>query len=50
MSVRRRTWNNPDGTTGEAWVADYIDQHRKRHTKSFKRRKDADAYHAQGER
>jgi len=46
MSVRRRIWNNPDGTTGEAWVADYVDQHHKRHTKSFKRRKDADAYHA----
>lgn len=47
MSVRRRTWSNPDGTTGEAWVVDYFDQHRKRHTKAFKRRKDADAHHAQ---
>jgi integrase len=31
---------------GEAWVVDYIDQYRKRHLKTFKRRKDADAYHA----
>jgi integrase len=46
MSVRRRTWSNPDGSVGEAWVVDYIDQHRKRHHKSFKRRKDADAYRA----
>ena len=46
MSVRRRTWNNPNGTTGKSWVVDYVDQYRKRHTKAFKRRKDADAYHA----
>ena len=46
MSVRRRTWANPDGTEGEAWVVDYTDQHRKRHLKTFKRRRDADAYHA----
>jgi integrase len=46
VSIRRRTWTNPDGSVGEAWVVDYVDQHRKRHLKTFKRRKDADAYHA----
>ena len=29
---------------GEAWVVDYVDQYRKRHLKTFKRRKDADAF------
>ena len=46
MAIRRRTWNNPDGSVGEAWVVDYRDQHRKRHLKAFKRRKDAAAHHA----
>ena len=46
MSVRRRTWTNPDETVSERWVVDYVDQHRKRHLKAFKRKRDADAYHA----
>ena len=46
MAIRRRTWLNPDGSKGEAWVVDYRDQRRKRHIKAFKRRKDADVYHA----
>ena len=28
------------------WVVDYVDQHGKRHIKTFDRKKDADAYHA----
>jgi integrase len=46
MSIRRRTWKNGDGSRGEAWLVDYVDQHRHRHTKNFDRRKDAEAYHA----
>ena len=46
MSVRRRTWTSPDGSPGEAWVADYVDQAGHRRTKSFKRKRDADAFHA----
>jgi integrase len=42
MSVRKREW----GKDGEAWVVDYFDQNRKRRLKTFKRKKDADAYHA----
>jgi integrase len=45
MSVRRRSWTNRDGSPGEAWVVDYVDQHGKRHLKSFQRKRDADAYH-----
>lgn len=46
VTVRKRTWLNPDGSMGAAWVVDYRDQHRQRHVKSFKRRKDADAHQA----
>jgi len=46
MSVRQRTWTKPDGTAGLAWVVDYVDQHSKRHLKTFRRKRDADAYHA----
>jgi integrase len=46
MSIRRRTWRNRDESRGEAWVVDYTDQRGHRHTKSFDRRKDADAYHS----
>jgi hypothetical protein len=42
----RRSWTNGDGSSGEAWVVDYVDQHSKRHTKAFSRKRDADAYHA----
>jgi integrase len=45
MSVRKRTWRNGVGTPGEAWIVDYVSQDGKRHIKSFKRRRDADAYH-----
>lgn len=42
-SVRKRTWISP---TGEkfGWIVDYRDGAGKRHTKQFKRKKDADAW------
>ena len=45
VSVRRRSWVGR-GERKEAWVVDYVDQHRTRHIKTFARKKDADAYHA----
>jgi integrase len=45
VAVRKRTWNNRDGSQGEAWVVAYTDRAGKRRIKSFKRRRDADAYH-----
>jgi integrase len=44
MSVRRRTWQNQDGTQGEAWVVNYTDQAGIRRLRSFGRRKEADAF------
>jgi integrase len=44
MSVRKRTWTNARGDAKEAWVVDYVDQVGKRRLKTFKRKKDADAY------
>jgi integrase len=46
MSVRKRSWKTPNGEGREAWVVDYSDQHGDRHIKTFARKKDADAYHA----
>jgi integrase len=46
MSVRRRTWQNGDGSQGETWVVAYTDRDGKRRIRSFDRKKDADAYHA----
>ena len=46
MSVRKRTWENGDGSQGEAWVASYTDQGGKRRIKSFDRKRDADDFHA----
>jgi integrase len=45
MSVRKRTWTNADGPQ-EAWIVDYVDQHGKRHIKTFAKKKQADAHHA----
>lgn len=42
MSVRKRTW--AEGKS--AWVVDYTDQIGKRHTKTFRKKKDADQYEA----
>ena len=46
MSVRKRVWRNRDGSQGEAWVAEYRDRAGAPHIKSFKRRRDAERYHA----
>src|SRR5262245_59880955 len=47
VSVRRRTWTAPNGEHKEAWIVDYRDQHGDRHIKTFARKTDADAHHAQ---
>jgi integrase len=47
MSVRKRSWKTPAGESRSAWVVDYTDQLGTRHLKTFDRKKDADAYHAQ---
>jgi integrase len=47
VSIRKRNWIAPNGERKEAWVVDYRDQHGARHIKTFARRKDADAEHAQ---
>jgi integrase len=47
MSVRKRSWVTDRGESREAWVVDYSDQLGQRHLKTFARKRDADAYHAQ---
>jgi integrase len=49
-SIRKRAWRNKDGAQ-TAWVADYFDQIGKRHIKTFKTKKKADAWlvNARGE-
>jgi integrase len=42
-SVRKRTWRS-GGKVRTAWVVDYFDQHGKRHIKTCKTKKEADAY------
>lgn len=44
MSVRKREWATSKGEKKEAWVVDYTDQRGARILKTFKRKKDADAY------
>jgi integrase len=44
MSVRRRKWITRKREEKEAWVVDRIDGNGKRHLKTFKLKKDADAY------
>jgi integrase len=46
VSVRKRSWKSKTGETKEAWIVDYRDQAGERHMKTFERKKDADAYHA----
>src|SRR5215469_10735722 len=43
-TVRKRIWTTRKGATKTAWVADYFDQKRKRHTKQFPTKKAADAW------
>ena len=47
MSVRKRTWTTAKGEKKEAWIVDYVDQDSDRHIETFKRKKEADAFHAQ---
>src|SRR5260370_5116002 len=53
MSVRKRTWATESGEAREAYVVQYSTPEpdkrgkRKRHIKTFDRKKDADAFHAQ---
>ena len=44
MSVRKREWTTRKGEAKEAWIVDYTDQEGERHIKTFKRKKEADAY------
>jgi integrase len=44
MSIRKRSWTTRQGEAREAWIVDYVDQHGRRHIKTFKRKKDADHY------
>lgn len=44
MSVRRRTWTTPKGEEKSAWVVDYFDQTGKRRLKTFRLKKEADAF------
>jgi hypothetical protein len=50
MSVRQRIWKNSKDEPKEAWVVDYTDQAGKRRLKTFKKKKEADAYHARAPR
>jgi integrase len=44
MAVRKRTWTTRAGEAKKAWVVDYVDQHGRRHIKTFQQKKRADAY------
>lgn len=46
MSVRKRVWTTPKGEEKSAWVVDYVDAKGKRRLKSFKLKKQADAFAA----
>src|SRR5258707_12571582 len=53
MSVRKRTWETESGEKRSAYLVQYstaeLDKRgkRKRHIKTFERKKDAEAFHAQ---
>jgi integrase len=42
-TVRKRTWKSA-GEVKTAWIADYLDQEGKRHIKTCKTKKEADAF------
>jgi integrase len=46
MSVRKRSWTTESGEDKTAWVVDYSSQGQRR-LKTFLKKRDADAYHAQ---
>jgi integrase len=43
-TIRKRTWTTRKGEEKTAWVADYFDQHRKRHKRQFATRRAADVW------
>jgi integrase len=43
-TIRKRSWTTRKGETKTAWLADYFDQTRKRHTKQFTTKKAADIW------
>jgi integrase len=45
MSIRKRQWTTRLGEQKSAWIADYFDQHGKRHIETFARKRDAEARH-----
>lgn len=46
MSVRKREWTTPKGEAKSAWVVDYTDTNGRRRLKTFKLKKQADAFAA----
>ncbi|KAB2700011.1 site-specific integrase [Ochrobactrum sp. Kaboul] len=46
MSIRERTWTTK-GVAKTAWVCDYVDQKGKRHLKTFRTKKEAEAFDSQ---
>ena len=46
MSVRRRSWQNRDGSRSEAWVVGYTDRAGVRRLKTFERKRDAEVFEA----
>jgi integrase len=44
MSVRKRTWKTSAGEGRHAWIVDYADQAGKRRMKTFRLKKEADAF------
>ena len=46
MSVRKREWTAPNGQQKSAWIVDYFDGSGKRRLKTFRLKKDADAFAA----
>jgi hypothetical protein len=43
-TVTKRIWKKASGEEETAWVVRYADQNKKWHLKTFKKKKDADAY------
>lgn len=46
MSVRKRSWRTGSGDERTAWIVDYVDTRGKRRRKTFKLKKEADAFAA----
>jgi integrase len=44
MSIRKRTWTTSKGEERSAWLVDYVDQNQKRRAKSFRLKKEAEAF------